>query len=177
MQPILSFVHRSLVSGLFGAALLNSPLLLAQTCNEGNMLPSTPSSDFITSDAGVVTHIKTGLMWKRCSEGQTWDGKSCSGIAANYNWQESLQRLQGYSFAGYNDWRLPNKNELASIVETNCERPTINAEIFPNTPSAYFWSSTPFAAFTNMAWSVHFNNAFVYYEYKHGAVHVRLVRG
>ncbi len=113
----------------------------------------------------------------RCSLGQTWDGKTCVGLANNYTWQQALQLQHDFSFAGYNDWRVPNKNELASILENNCERPAINLEVFPSTPSAYYWSSTPFAALTNLAWSVHFNNSFVYYELKSGQVHVRLVRG
>ncbi|KOR27965.1 hypothetical protein TI04_12110, partial [Achromatium sp. WMS2] len=28
---------------------------------------------------GTVTDTRNGLMWKRCAEGQTWDGKTCVG--------------------------------------------------------------------------------------------------
>lgn len=176
MNILNSLLHKT--CGLFlSISLFFSTAIFAQTCNVNNLALTTPSSDFQPDDRGVVTHNKTGLMWMRCSIGQTWDGKTCSGSVDNYTWQQALQVAEEHNFAGYSDWRLPNKNELASILENNCEQPAINLDIFPGTKAAYYWSSTPFAAFANMAWSVHFNNSFVYYEFKSGPIHVRLVRG
>jgi hypothetical protein len=54
---------------------------------------------------------------------------------------------------GYNDWRLPNKNELESLVERRCHDPAINAAYFPNVfPDGsvflqQFWSSSPYTGF------------------------------
>ena len=42
---------------------------------------------------------------------------------------------------GRNDWRVPNRNELASIVESRCHSPAINGEVFPATPLEWFWTS------------------------------------
>lgn len=44
---------------------------------------------------------------------------------------------------GYEDWRLPNSKELASLVEYACFAPAISVEAFPDTPSASFWTNTP----------------------------------
>jgi hypothetical protein len=146
-----------------------------QTCKE-SIIPTTQSSDFTALDNGTVIDNTTGLMWGRCSLGQGWNGKTCRGDAALYTWEEALQTAALVEFAGYDDWRLPNKNELESIIEDSCFSPAVSAEIFPATPSAYFWSSSPYAAVAEGAWSIDFGYGTVNASIKSGAVHVRLVR-
>jgi len=51
-------------------------------------------------------------------------------------------------------WRLPQKEELGTIVATNCKRPAINEEVFPDTPSIQYWTST--ASGPSHAWIVFF---------------------
>ena len=89
-----------------------------------------------------------------------------------------MQRATDATFAGQTDWRLPNKNELESLVERRCYDPAINARFFPNTPSNWFWSSSPYAGYSDDAWGVNFNNGYVGNPYNKGhALYVRLVRG
>jgi hypothetical protein len=160
-----------------GLILLGLPSgALAQIC-KGSILANTREADFNIHDDGTVTHRTTGLMWMRCSLGQKWDGKTCSGTAAAVTWADGLKAAAGHEFAGYRDWRLPNKNELESIVEESCFTPAINAIVFPGTPLAYFWSSSPYAGLSNGAWSVDFGFGAVNASVKGGSVHVRLVRG
>ena len=137
---------------------------------------TTPDETFSLHDDGTVTHQTTGLMWMRCVLGQTWNGATCSGSAQTYNWQTALQITEGYVFAGYSDWRLPNKNELASIVEEACYSPSINTLAFPNTPASYVWSSSSFAYNSDYAWTVYFYDGYVP-NFKYSNAHVRLVRG
>lgn len=132
----------------------------AQTCN-ANVIASAPDSRYVDNGDGTVTDLTSGLMWKQCAEGQT--GADCSvGDAVVYNWQEALQRAEavdrGAGFAGHNDWRLPNIKELGSLVETKCVEPAINTTLFPNTPSAGFWSGSPYAGNTGYAFYVGFSN-------------------
>ena len=142
---------------------------------------STPDSDFSIHDDGTVTHLPTGLMWMRCSLGQTWDGESCSGgFPEDFNWQNALAQT-GSSYAGYTDWRLPNKNELASIVERRYCYPSINRDVYPNTPSggffeSWYWSSSPGAEIGFTAWGVYFGDGIVKVDGKSSRGYVRLVR-
>jgi hypothetical protein len=131
--------------GLMLAAAMSLPAA-AQTCSV-SISQSTPTSAFMLNGDGTVVHLDTGLMWKRCPEGNTWDGSACAGTAGAFTWQAALQTAAASNFAGYSDWRLPNIKELKSIVEERCANPSINALVFPNTPAVYFWSSSPFPTY------------------------------
>lgn len=153
----------------------------AQTCNSA-IVATTPTSRFVNNDNGTVTDKATGLVWKRCSEGQNWDGTTCTGIYTLHDWQSALQAGSDAVFAGESDWRLPNKNELASLVESQCITPAINTTIFPATPAAaLFWSSSPYAGaelWSSEAWSVSFIHGTVRpSSMSQGDMAVRFVRG
>lgn len=159
---------------LSAAMLLLAAYSAAATCRN-DITASTPDNDFTLHTDGTVTHNSTGLMWMRCSLGQTWDGSTCTGDASIFTWKNALVAAQSHSFGGYSDWRLPNKNELESLVEQRCVSPSINNMVFPNTPSTLFWSSSPYA-FSNFAWGIHFGYGGVGNGKNYNIVQVRLVR-
>jgi hypothetical protein len=131
------------------------PVQAGQTCR-GSIIATAPATRFTINDNGTATDNTTFLMWMRCSLGQEWNGKTCVQKAALYNWADALKEAANHEFAGYTDWRLPNKNELESIIESRCFTPAVDSEIFPGTPSAFFWTSSPYAAVSSAAWSVDF---------------------
>jgi hypothetical protein len=152
---------------------------LAQTCPPGNPLV-TPMTRFVvtTPVAGqtVVTDQVTGLVWKPCSEGQS--GATCMGPAAQDDWQGALARANDATHAGFDDWRLPNREELLSIIETGCFNPAINTTAFPSTEAQTYWSSTTEAANPIAAWVVNFDTGAVGIISKTDIFRrVRLVRG
>ena len=144
---------------------------------------STPNTDFTVNGNGTVTHHKTGLMWKQCSEGLS--GSDCTtGAVSTYSWQAALLHVKTFNddggFAGYNDWRLPNIKELNSIREIQCISPAINATIFPQTTGQLgieYWSATPYASNASEAWTVFFSTGSGNAEPKSSMYYVRLVRG
>lgn len=160
---------------------LFTPSIYAQDCIDA-IPANTPTSDFEVHNNGTVTHTPTGLMWKVCSEGQTWqsDG-SCSGSVSSHNWQAALQIPQTLNssggYAGHADWRLPNAKELGSIVELKCYSPAINTAVFNNTPSSFFWSASPIATSSDFAWGVNFYNGEDNSFYRSYNYLVRVVRG
>ncbi len=146
---------------------------------------------------GTVLDTRTGLMWKRCAEGQS--GFDCSGEAAEYTWDDAMSRFKsGVRFAGYDDWRLPTREELRTLVwcsngtpreeawDHGCSgkgdrngsyrKPTIVTVAFPNTPSWFFWSASPNASDADHAWYVLFGYGGDGRLNRSNALHVRLVR-
>jgi len=160
--------------------LMFSGQVMAQTCKT-SITASTPTADFIDNGDRTVTHTKTGLMWKKCSEGLS--GAACAtGTATTYTWKAALNAAQtlntGVGFATYTDWRLPNVKELASIVESQCLNPSVNAAIFPVTnTNRMYWSASPQAGRPTYAWNVDFYNGAILFSSKALNGSVRLVRG
>ena len=147
------------------------------------------SDKFIANKDGTVTVKANGLMWQRCSVGQTWTGAACSGDTTKMIWADAMKLTS--NFAGHNDWRLPTKDELMQLVfcldgksdtDGSCTnymtvRPTINTTYFPNTPSLVFWSSSPSASSSGYAWFVSFSGGYSNGSNKDVRHYVRLVRG
>ena len=99
---------------------------------------------------GTISDHQTGLMWSKCSYGQTYDandansdGIICEGSPAFGTWQQAFAWAADSTDHGHSDWRLPNIKELGSIVDFGSAKPAINQNIFPNTASGPYWSSTP----------------------------------
>lgn len=113
-------------------------------CVSGNeLLPSTIFTK--SSDGKTVTDTQTGLMWQtEYEKGKTW--------------KEALAYCQSLNngtepYAGYTDWRLPNRNEMASLLDHGkSSQPYSN---FPDMPSdshytnyAFLSSSTYVGSYT-----------------------------
>ncbi len=172
------FVFAALLAAL-GASLQAHAVTL---CTAGNpntisVAETTPTSAFTDNGDGTVTHNLTGLMWKRCAEGQTWNGSICTGNATTFTWANALMQAQNSTYAGYSDWRLPNIKELESIVESCGYDPAINKTEFPATPALGFWSGSPHVPVPADAWVIGFSNGSTTHQNKANLDYVRLVRG
>ena len=153
------------------------------SCDTENSAITATTTHLTDNNDGTITDPESGLIWKKCSEGQSWSATSnnCTGTADIYTWQAALQRAQAVNVgSGENflqiDWRVPNINELDSIAELRCENPAINKTVFPNTPADYFWSSSPYAPISVHAWSVYFVDGVDLANGKPNGAFVRLVR-
>ena len=115
-----------------------------QACNGGES--SLPSARFQDNGDGTVTDVESKLMWMRCSSGQQWIGNRCTSTATAYGWADAQRHADQVSSEGaafFNDWRVPSLRELATITDRGCKNPRTNASVFPGTPAAPYWSSTP----------------------------------
>lgn len=92
------------------ACLLASGQIQASSLCAGNentaITATTPSADFSDNGDGTVTHHATGLIWQRCSLGQSWDGTDCTGTATTFTWQQALAAGAQHSLGGFSDLAL-----------------------------------------------------------------------
>jgi len=101
--------------------------------------------------SSVTVDNLTGLMWVT--------NPVDAAISASYTWENAITACESLSYAGYEDWRLPNITELISIVDYGAAAaPRINGAYFMNTQAVYYWSSTTNGAYTPNAWNISFND-------------------
>lgn len=160
-------MKKILFASLLAASLLASTTW-AQTC------PSWPTADRFTLNDDEVTDKRTGLTWKRCSEGQTWSGGTCTGTLTARSHEAALTLAN--TGQGPTGWRLPNVKELASLADKGCQVPSIDSTAFPATPINWYWASSPDVGSSGKAWCVSFHNGKVSNSLRGGCFHVRLVR-
>jgi Protein of unknown function (DUF1566) len=148
----------------------------------GAAWPATASAQRTDTAAGrfvaqesEVTDTLTGLVWRRCAEGQSWTGSTCAGSEAYFSWPEALDRARSVAAGGV-PWRLPNIKELGSLVDDSRIIPAIDMEAFPGAPATYFWSSTHLDGNAYYAWYVNFYRGEVLYYPRYNGRAVRLVR-
>ena len=137
--------------------------------------PAAVQPSYTDNGNFTVTDNITGLVWKKCSEGQI-NNATCSGAAATYTWLGAIGQCEGLTFAGASDWRLPNIKELMSIVDYGTHDSSKIGTCFTNTYPYYYWSSTPVVPGTSSAWNVDFNYGYVYYYNRANHYYIRCVR-
>ena len=98
-------------------------------------------ADFTRAN-NIVTDSTTLLEWQDDEIGSTM------------NWESAIAQCEALSLDG-RSWRLPNINELKTIIDDSKFSPAI-VGIFTNTGSSTYWSSTTYDGGTNFAWSVDF---------------------
>ena len=167
-------------------AAMASGALAQQVCEDGNGAPdnrSSPSARFLDNADGTVTDKESKLMWLRCSAGQAWKSETgrCSGEVGQLSWAAAQSfagevNLRGSFF--FNDWRLPQLRELATITERGCANPRVNLAVFPGTEASRYWTATsrPGTRDEDFAYALSFGAEGVAYLSKDEAHSVRLVR-
>jgi len=124
-------------------------------------------NNYVDNGDGTVTDTDTGLMWQQAT------------APGAYTWQQALSYCENLTLAGYPDWRLPNRNELQSLVDYSRHGPSIDTAFFPNTLTSYYWSSTTIASTPSTTWLVIFDIGMLDDDsksYYYNLYHVRAVR-
>ena len=143
----------------------------------------------VRSDGLVVADTATGLIWDRCTWGQS--GTDCSGEGQLFlEWTDAMHVAEianQQRYKGAYDWRVPNVRELETLVKIDAAWPSINSEVFPNTPSTMYWTSSNSWLIPGIsidAWTVLFREGVVSFQEKTvnpemypDRSRIRLVRG
>lgn len=123
-----------------------------------------------------VTDIQTGLVWQRCTYGQTWNGSSCSGVANTLTFAQALAKSADLKAQG---WRLPSIKELFSLVTYGPGKTQLDPLVFPQTftgQTDVYLSSTPSISNGANAWGVTFGLLMASESKWTSSVYVRFVR-
>lgn len=131
----------------------------------------------ISTDGLEVTDGATGLTWRRCVEGMRWDGSTCAGQGVKLTFDKARAQAQSAAAESKRAWRVPTRDELLALLDRKPGTSPMPSPVFPETPAAPFWSSTPYTSDGQRGVYVHFSNATEYNEYRSSTFYVRLVRG
>lgn len=177
-----------------------------ETC----VLGPDPSPRYVDNGDGTVTDRRTCLVWEQ-KTGTFSSPSICPGgvtcgdpndVQNSYAWTSSgtafdgaaktlfIDALNGASFAGHSDWRLPKSGgsvffptseptEFESILLAPflCGTSPCIAAIFGPTATSDYWSATTYAGSPTSAWYVDFTAGFVNTDFKAAFHFVRAVRG
>jgi hypothetical protein len=151
---------------------------------------------FIDNGDGTITDTNTGLMWEKKGAGISGDHNvdttyawSNENTGTIWDWIDRVNSEGGTGYAGYNDWRIPNRRELDSLVDMSRSGPSVSPEFHsgclapcpPTTCSCTlrndYWSSTTAAHRDNLAWTVEYDRGKSNDRLKGSKRAVRAVRG
>jgi Protein of unknown function (DUF1566) len=97
----------------------------------------------------VVKDILSGLMWT----------KNATPAEFPQTWGETFEyvnRMNALCSHGYDDWRLPDRRELFSLISHSRFSPVLPAaHPFTNFFAGYYWTSIPCAQWPKQAWYIH----------------------
>jgi len=131
-------------------------------------LSSIVDADGFSRSNGVVNDASTNLEWQD-------DYSDNNDFIKGATWQRAIDYCETLTLDGKSDWRLPNLNELTSLVDDTKYNPAIN-EVFQNTYSNHYWSSTSDSKDNYGAWFVDFGSGYQNDDYKNDGNDVRCVR-
>ena len=137
---------------------------------------SWPAPRFTDNGDGTVTDKLTGLIWL----------KTANCLMATKKWEDALSEanslmsgecgLTDGSLA--TDWRLPNRNELLSLLDLGETSPTLpSGHPFTNVVLGNYWSSSSFVPGPTAAWYVAMSNGGSFWALKTVSNYVWPVRG
>ena len=153
--------------------------------------PLSPS--FTVNANGTVTDNTTQLVWDRCILGRidtncTTPDRTAylATIDVNgypvFTWESALRQVSSHNsnnHLGFNDWRVPNKNELESLVNIDLSGSALDSTAFPDNHSVgrTYTSTSDASNQYPRAWVVYPINGDTILAYKTNISYVRLVRG
>ena len=129
------------------------PLLHGLPINWGEFVPGTlekteaPRFE-LSADGATITDHKTGLMWAAGEETRVDD------------FDAALKLAKDCRLGGFDDWFIPDVDQLQTIVDRSRYSPATFTEVFKST-SNWVFTSTPYAGSSRSGWFVFFNGGLV----------------
>ena len=128
----------------------------------------------------IVRDNITGLQWQDDRVVKEDDYRSFQGDS---NWSKANNYCDSLTLVGYDDWRLPNNEELLTLVDYGKSNLAVDG-IFNHIgftighPDNYgYWSSNPLDGNTSFAWEMNLANGELHYSGKISQYNAKCVRG
>ncbi len=93
------------------------------------------NTDNFTRNNGVISDSATNLEWQD-------DYSDNNNSVKETTWQSAIDYCEALNLNNKSDWRLPNINELSSLLDDTKYNPAINDIFQNNNNSSNYWSST-----------------------------------
>ena len=125
-----------------------SPSSAYLMCVSGNEYGTVAAEDYVTvteNEEEMIHDVKTDLFWQKDA-------------VKKETWKEALGYCENLEYAGHSDWRLPNRNELISLIDYSKAGSEEEVEFFSSFPGmtpGSFWSSTPSSDGEYVFWLVY----------------------
>ena len=126
-------------------------------------------------DSNIVTDTVTKLQWDDKDYYEDPGNDSPSKLASNL--QDAIDFCENSDLNNHLDWRLPNVNELKTILDISKYSPAIDGN-FSSTENGAYWTSTSDIKNINKVFSVNFGDGLSFSSLKLSAddYNVRCVR-
>jgi hypothetical protein len=115
-------------------------------------------------DDRVITDVSTGLMWKK------------NKLDYQMNWKTALKACEDITYEGFDDWRLPSRKELLSLIH-NPKIINNYRSLLPALVPGYYWSSSSYVPAPEDAWGVYLFSDTCDHFNKNSTHSVLVVRG
>ncbi|WP_456401776.1 Lcl C-terminal domain-containing protein [Hydrogenimonas sp.] len=124
------------------------------------------SAAYLRDDASeIVTDDTAGVMWQDSADVAT----------ERVTWSEAVERCRTLRLGGFDDWRLPERDELDSLADEQRFKHGIDP-VFRYEGDAGYWSSTVDPVHPDSAWRTLYTCGGGYWYGKKGRAHVRCIR-
>lgn len=100
-------------------------------CVRGEQMSVNSFKTLVQKGDLIVKDTTSGLVW-------------AADYIGTFYWSGALSYCNNLDYAGYTDWRLPNRNELLSLV--NYDK-IMQASDFPEIAIKEFWTSSPLSTY------------------------------
>ena len=108
----------------------------------GLILSSVVLAGAYTRFNEIVTDSSTSKMWQDDT------------TPAVMEWSAAINYCEGLTLGGYTDWRLPNMNELLSLIDDTTYNPIVDSAFVNTATDKHYWSSTGTSSLNKLG--VHF---------------------
>ena len=123
-------------------------------------------SEFLRDNTNnIVLDTSTNLTWEDRNETAN----------TTYTWIDAIDYCKNLTHGGFDDWRVPNINELGTLIDDTKTNPAIKS-IFTYIATYYHWSSSTYPSDTSNARYVYFYDGFIDKYSKTNSFYVRCVR-